>query len=71
MLLNNSFFKLKVFINSLFWDGGKTRNLAKFRGLFQNCPRKYIGLWKCRLHHPGFGHQIASVPDCIFRIDSI
>ena len=32
-----------------FWDIGKTRILAKFRGLFQNCPRKYIALFQ---NHP-------------------
>ena len=26
---------------------------------------------KCLLHRPGFGHQIAGAPDCVFCIDSI
>ena len=26
---------------------------------------------KCLLHCPGFVHQIANAPDCVFRIDSI
>ena len=32
----------------VFQDIGKTRNLVKFRGLFQNCPRKYIALFQNR-----------------------
>ena len=70
MNMINPISKTKSHFDVQFATSNVIATTRKYRHRFAT-GAKLILFKKCLLHRPGFGHQIAGAPDCVFCIDSI